>query len=86
MTIEKQFGVDYPTMELMGGATISQIASRILDLASIPAASTLEKEVKKEEIMLTYVEEEVDGFSDEAIDAYLEELIEEQEIGTERLQ
>jgi len=86
MTIEKQFGVDYPAMELMEGVTISQIAWRILDLASIPATSTLEKEVKKEEIMFTHVEEEVDAFSDEAIDAYLEELIEEQEIGTERLQ
>lgn len=85
MTIEKQFGVEYPAMELMGGATIAQIASRILELASIPGASRPDNEIKKEEIILQHLEEEVDAMSDEAIDLYLEELNAEKESGMQRV-
>jgi NADPH:quinone reductase-like Zn-dependent oxidoreductase/SAM-dependent methyltransferase/acyl carrier protein len=73
MSIEKQFGVEIPTMELMGGISITQIAGRILIgiMGDGPAAQTTaatDTELREEMTM------QVDEFSDEAIDVYLEVL------------
>jgi acyl carrier protein len=74
MVIDKQFGVDLPAMELMGGASIAQLAARILKLGALPAAESAKTEQDPTKAIYEEIDKEVDELSEEALDVYLTQL------------
>jgi NADPH:quinone reductase-like Zn-dependent oxidoreductase/trans-aconitate methyltransferase/acyl carrier protein len=71
MVIDKQFGVDLPAMELMGGASIARIAKRILILSALPAAASAKQDEAALKSIYDEIDKEIDVLSDEALDAYV---------------
>ena len=78
MVIDKQFGVDLPAMELMGGASIAQLAARILKLGELPEAVAGKSTDNAAEAFYEEIDKEVEGLTDEALDAYLAQLASEE--------
>ena len=74
MSIEKQFGVEIPTMELMGGISIAQIAGRIHDGIMADAPAVPATEADDDDDVVSRLTAQVDDVSDEALDAYLQDL------------
>ncbi len=77
LTMEKQFGVDLPTMEVMGGISTAQLASRVLELAMIPSSMASSDRPELSEEVFADLAGQVDELSDEAVDAYLEKTLAE---------
>jgi NADPH:quinone reductase-like Zn-dependent oxidoreductase/SAM-dependent methyltransferase/acyl carrier protein len=85
MVIDKQFGVDIPAMEMMGGASISQIARRILALSALPAAAPRKSQPEPLKAIYEEIDKEVDELSDETLDAYIAQLAADQPREAERI-
>jgi acyl transferase domain-containing protein/NADPH:quinone reductase-like Zn-dependent oxidoreductase/SAM-dependent methyltransferase/acyl carrier protein len=86
MTIEKQFGVDFPTVELVGGVSISGMAKRILELVSLAVGSPSTAGGNSGEALYKELEKDLDEVSDEAIAAYLDETVTSEQKEPERVQ
>jgi acyl carrier protein len=74
MVIDKQFGIDLPAMEVMGGASIAQIAKRILSLSALPPAASSGGDKEPLKAVYDEIDKEVDELSDEAVEAYMAQL------------